>query len=67
MSNEEHQFKVIATKTITATFDVYAEDEDEARDEIEMAVHGYDVIVSDAVDLVEDEWDVSTIEEVGMT
>ena len=64
MSDEERVFKVIASKAITATFEVYAEDEDDARFQVETpAPMSYEVNVSDALALDQDEWDVSTVEE----
>ena len=62
--DEEHVFMVVATKTITATFEVYAEDEDDARFQVETPPHmTFEVTVSDAMKLEQDDWDVSTIEE----
>lgn len=64
MSDEEHVFKVIASRTVEATFEVYAEDEDDARDQVENPPHMmYDVSVSDAMSVIMDEWDVTDIEE----
>lgn len=64
MSDEEHVFTVVATKTITATFEVYAEDEEDARDQVETPAHmTFEVAVSDAMKVEQDDWDVSSIEE----
>lgn len=62
---EDRVFRVVATKSITATFKVYADDEDDARFQVENPVDSYSfgVDVNDAEHVSEDEWDVSTIEE----
>lgn len=65
MSDDERQFRVVAAKTVTATFNVYAEDEDDARFQVENAVGmDYEVDVSDALNVSHDEWDVSDVSEI---
>jgi hypothetical protein len=63
--DEDKVFTVVATKTITGTFEVYADDEDDARFQVENPADSFTfgVTVSDAMNVTEDEWDVSTIEE----
>lgn len=65
MSDDEPRtFTVTATKTLTATFEVDADDEDDATFQVEnpMDMTSYSVDVSDALNVVQDEWDVSTVE-----
>jgi len=61
---EEQEFTVTATTTITAVFTVYAESEDDARDQVEDALvvgdHAFDfnVDVPNASEVSDDGWDV---------
>ena len=65
---EEREFKIVATTTVTATFSVWAESEDEARDLVNEAQvtgrHAFDyrIDVPDATHVDADDWDVSTVE-----
>jgi len=65
--SEEKEFRVTASTTITATFVVYAESEEDAKDEVESAVllgaHAFDysVSVSDAEEVGDTGWQVEDI------
>jgi hypothetical protein len=60
--DDQREFTVVATKTVTATFSVYADDDDDARFQIENAV-GTDWAVdcSDALKFTQEDWDVSDV------
>jgi len=66
----DKQFRVKATTTITATFEVWAEDEESAKFDVEDAIvigpHAFDfgVEVSDASDVEDSGWMVFDVEEV---
>jgi len=68
---EEKEFTVTASTNITATFTVYAEDEDDARDQVENALvtgkHNFDfgVDVPQGESVEDDGWSVSDVAEKG--
>jgi hypothetical protein len=65
----DKQFKVTATTTIQATFEVWAEDEESAKFDVEDALvtgqHAFEfgVDVNDATNVSDTGWDVSDVEE----
>lgn len=64
MSDDERVFIITASKTITAKFEVYADDEEDARFDVENpAPMSFEVSVSDALSVEQDEWDVTDVEE----
>lgn len=66
---EDKEFKVTATVTITATFDVLADDEEDAKFKVEDALvtgnHNveFGVEVDDGYDVRDGGWDVVSVEE----
>jgi hypothetical protein len=60
--SETTTYRVVATRTVTATFEVDAEDEEDARFEVENAVQSYELRCEDALTLEQDDWDVSSVE-----
>jgi len=67
---EEHEYRVTATTTVTATFTVWAETPEEASELVaEAQVNGthafdYRVDVPDALTVEADDWDAHTVEPV---
>jgi hypothetical protein len=62
--DDPREFTVVATKTVTATFSVYADDEDDARFQVENASGSdYAVDCSDALKFTQEDWDASDVTE----
>ena len=66
---EEKEYRITATTTVTAVFTVYAESEEDAKDQVELAAvtgnHAFDFALQspDAVEIRDDGWDVSEVAE----
>ena len=67
MIDKEREFLVAAVTTVTATFMVFAEDEEDAKEQVESALvtgpHSFDfnIDVPNAQDVRDEGWDVTDV------